>query len=247
MLFDLVDRAEDAGIFYEAKRPDPSGKYNPDGTPVLVPIEEYLVESNPDDPPDPVIVKAIREIDPSYVPLWLIKVYKSPAGTEIKRGYHVIGRWLQHPSEDLSGQLARPILNRPDGVKYNINQIYCIRTLWVSWEKGSPEYDRGEPPAFVPYGWHIHERIQILDHVFHRSDASTSDELRKLLEKITQTEIRTAEKAFEEARYVMRHNWPQMKRALDEGRINPTPTDRQLYVQAEKVWDGAPDPATGEL
>ena len=51
-----------------------------------------------DDIIDPVLVKEIRTFVPEYVPLLTKRRYRTPAGTEIERTFHVIGRYIKNPN-----------------------------------------------------------------------------------------------------------------------------------------------------
>lgn len=63
------------------------------------------------------------------------------------------------------------------------------------------------------------------NRVEHDYDAFVADKLKDILEAGSRQDEKIVEEARKEARYRMRHNWRQMKEAIDAGRWAPEPPD----------------------
>lgn len=206
-----------------------------------------------DDIIDPGLVRQIREFVPTYVPLITRRRYRTPAGTEIERLYHVIGRYIEHPTEYfLDG--AVKLAHVPPGFPFPANMIHPLRTLWAPWkgpnerdpEHGSPpdpEWTRSEPPAYVkPEQWLVEQmrglqkalEMQVSlatdeEGELHQTTAGqrdfTVDKLNEILTREQKRDDELAAKAMGEARYRMKHNWRQFKAAADKEEWSPEPPD----------------------
>jgi len=181
----------------------------------------------------PEITRQIRELaEPRYVPLQCRRVYLTPAGTETERTYHVIGKYIPHPSDGAEDEYIR-LAYVPQGFPFPADRIQPLRTLWAPWEKGTVEYANATPPARVEIGPWLVEQMRALrkfQDVGIRIDGDkvmpadfVSDFKLSILEAESLRDQKLVEEARSEARYRMRHNWNQLKKAADEGRWSPEP------------------------
>jgi len=213
---------------------------------------EYLGEAFfVDDIIDPGIVRRIREFVPEYVPLLVKRRYRTPAGTEIEAIYHVIGRYIENPTEYFQDSTVK-LEHVPVGFSFDPGKIHPLRTLWAPWAgpnengEGSPpdlEWTISAPPGYVkPEGWLVDSmralqkalEMQIAvatneDGELHQTSAGQQDFTIDKLNEIIDAEDRRDEdirkKALDEARYRMKHNWKQFKAAADKEEWGPAPLD----------------------
>lgn len=95
---------------------------------------EFSAWADPGFEPDESIVRAIRrEFDPEFLLLWVRRIYRTPGGNVIKKGYHHIARHIRYPdrlgkidAEFIKG-LARPLRGWP--ASFNEGRIYECGTL----------------------------------------------------------------------------------------------------------------------
>jgi hypothetical protein len=204
-----------------------------------------------DDVIDPSIVRRIREFVPEYVPLLVKRQYRTPAGTEIQAVYHVIGRYIEHPTEYYQDSAVK-LATVPNGFPFNPRKIHPLRTLWAPWagpnERGEgsppdPEWRISAPPGYVkPEGWLVeqmralHKALEMKivvetdedGEVHQTTDGQrdfTVDKLNDILEAEARRDEEIRKKAIGEARYRMRHNWKQFQEAADKERWTPEPPD----------------------
>jgi hypothetical protein len=199
--------------------------------------EEFFVDATD---PDPAIVKQIRaEADPRFVPLKCRRIYKSPTGGDVVKTYHVIGRYIPHPQESYADAYVH-LHSYPHNFPFPTDKIQPLRTLWAPWEKGSVEDNNNTPPAEVKFSGIVLEQMRALRKAFDTAvslktladgtvsvtnDEYVKDKLRDIMNAEAKRDEREMTAAREEARYRMRHNWGQMKRAIDEDRWSPPPQD----------------------
>lgn len=226
-----------------------------------IPIEESAADAGQyaflgeaifvDDIIDPGLVRQIREFVPEYVPLLTRRRYRTPAGTEIERIYHIIGRYIEHPTEYFEDGAVK-LAHIPTGFKFPPDKIHPLRTLWAPWKgpnerfEGSPadpEWGRSEPPAYVkPEQWLVvqmralHKALEMQIALatdeggeLHQTSVGqrdfTVDKLKEILNREQKRDDELAAKALDEARYRMKHNWQQFKAAADKEEWSPEPPD----------------------
>ena len=194
--------------------------------------EEFYV----DDVIDPVIVKEIRVFDPNYVPLLCKRLYVSPLGMIVSKQYHVIGRHIEFPQEGYETENVRLAIV-PKGFPFNPDKIQPLRTLCANWPKGSLEWIIAAPPAEVKPGKWLVEQMQAVHKCFDLGPSigkdkkgrtgrqTTQDKLNEILHAEEKRDEKVMAEAMADARYRARHNWRHLKRAWDQGRINPEPPD----------------------
>lgn len=188
-----------------------------------------------------------READPRYVPLLCRRVYLSPAGTEITRTYYCIGRHIPFPTEDYK-EAAIHLETVPRHFPFPTDSIHPLRILWAPWdtldEDRKPhhpvEFNNNTPPEVIVIGPWLLEQMKALRKFFDtgiriEEDRVTSldfevDKLRQILEVETKADAARVDVAREEARYRMRHNWPQMKDAIDHERWDAPPEAPPLFL-----------------
>ena len=198
------------------------------------------------------LTDSIRKLaDPRYVPLLCKRIYRTPADTEISRTYHCIGKYIQFPTDEDVKEQAIKLQSVPRGFPFPEDQIHCLRILWAPWntkdEHGRPhhpvEYNNNTPPEEVEIGGWLLDQMLALKKFFDTGIdldengipiGSQSDKLRSILEAETNADNKRMEAAREEARYRMRNNWPQMKRAMDEGRWSAPQPEKPLFLDLGK-------------
>lgn len=205
--------------------------------------ETFIIATMNDvDQPDPEIVRQIRVFDTRYVPLWVRQVYKTPGGSEIVVGYHVIGRYIEFPKEDAPPPVRLEVV--PIDFNFPADKIHALRTLCASWPRDSVEYSICAPPAYVKYGSWVKDQMEALHAFFNTTLGDPSDtsveKLQSIMESMGKSEKIAAEKAMEEARYRMHHNWPQMKKAIDAGRWQSEikEPNQSVHMRAEDALPG---------
>lgn len=104
------------------------------------------------------IVAAIHRFDPDFVPLWVKRVYRSPAETDRTVGYHVLARHLPDLKRPIAkegelgvGEKGEAMFSRPlDWPKRWHGGVYAISVL-----EGPPAY-RNEPwGEFQEFDWRV--------------------------------------------------------------------------------------------
>lgn len=192
----------------------------------------------------PELTRQIRlEADPHYVPLLCRRIYLSPAGTEVSRTYHVIGKYIPFPTEEYRDAYVR-LSSVPRGFPFPANMIQPLRTLWAPWEKGTTEYENNTPPAEVEFGPWVVEQMRALRKLFDLKiriegdkvvqEDTTARKLKEILEAESVRDEKMVEAARREARYRMRHNWKQLKEAADNGRWSPEPPEASPFCDMGK-------------
>lgn len=97
---------------------------------------------------DPAVTKAIREFDPSAIPLWRVRRWRFPDATERNVVHHAIGRYFPWPRY-LRGRPLRvevPMDWRGEVPNF-LDHVFEIEGL---------EYKRGGPGAYLPWDWDIY-------------------------------------------------------------------------------------------
>lgn len=207
-----------------------------------------------DDVIDPAIVKEIQTFEKQYVPLLIRKIYRTPANTTVTKQYHVIGRIIHEPKkgyENAYVDISGPV---PRWLEPNRKKVQDLRTLQGKWPGPNDEHPGSlpsrewivsAPPPEVKPGWWLVEQlraiqkyfdlgVQLVDDKGELKQKGTIDTINDKMQRILKAESERDEKimaeAMEEARYRMRDNWPQMKRAIDEGRLAPPPQEKKPFV-----------------
>lgn len=210
--------------------------------------EEFFIEENQ---PDPVYVRQIwAEADDRYVPLRCRRVYRSPAGTDVVKTYHVIGKYIPNPTEAGSNQYVR-ISHAPRRFQFPLDRIQPLRTLWAPWDKDKDpvEFANNTPPAELEFGPWVVEQMRAIRKYFDSTIAieteadgeahtkqveTTRDKLNQILHAEANRDEQMMAAAKEEARYRTRHNWQQFKRAAEEGRWTVPPPAAKPFVDLGK-------------
>ncbi len=233
-----------------------SGNPSFDASPILDIVEnareagcyQFVAETWAVDESHPELTDSIRkEADPRYVPLLCKRIYLTPAGTEISRTYHVIGKYIEFPTEEYKDENVR-LSYVPRNFPFPSDKIQALRTLWAPWDTRDEggkyhhpvEYNNNTPPEVVEIGPWLLEQMKALRKFFDSSVRIDGDEVRQgdfeadkkldILEAETRADLARIEAAREEARYRMRHNWRQMKEAVDNGRWSPEPPEASPFV-----------------
>jgi hypothetical protein len=199
---------------------------------------------------DPGIVRDIRVFDPCYVPLLVKRIYKAPNGGRVMKQYHVIGRYIENPTDNFKHEYVK-LETVPRGFKFHPRKIHALRTLWAPWPgpdgdaPPSREWVMNMPPAEVAPGRWLVDQLAAVHKFFDvgmeltekdgelvqtGTVSSTVDRMAQILNAREEADRKIEAEAIAEARYRMRDNWPQMKKAIDEGRLQEPPKEKKLFV-----------------
>ena len=213
---------------------------------------EYLGESIfVDDIIHPDIVRRIREFVPEYVPLLTKRRYKNPAGQPVEAMYHIIGRYIENPTEYFEDATVK-LEHVPHDFPFDPKKIHPLRVLWAPWAGPNDKYEGSKPdlewsisapPGYVkPEGWLI-ESMRALHHALemkialktneegevHQTSEGqrdfTIDKLNEILDKEEKRDADICKAALDDARYRMKHNWRFFKAAADKEEWGPEPLD----------------------
>lgn len=211
-----------------------------------------------DDVIDPQIVRDIRVFDPCYVPLLVRRIFRAPNGGRVMKQYHVVGRYIENPTENYKNDYVK-LEHIPRGFKFHPRKIHALRTLWAPWpgpdEEGGPsrEWVLNAPPAEVTPGRWLVDQLAAVHKFFDvgmelsekdgelvqtGTVGSTVDRLATILNAREEAEKKIMANAMAEARYKMRHNWAQMKSAIDDGRWQEPLKDPKPFLDLGNT--GAP-------
>ena len=188
---------------------------------------------------DAVHVRAIREVEPRFVPLKCRRIFKTPAGTEVSVDYFVIGKYLPQVQDGFEDAYIR-LQYVPRGYPFPADKIQPLRTLQGEWEPGSAEYDQCAPPPPVPFGPWLIDQMRSIRKFFDGCIRIEGDEVaqgdfnKDKLKAILRAEKRRDEElmaqASAEARYRCRHEWRFLKKAIEEERWSDAPKQTQPFV-----------------
>lgn len=145
------------GVSQKAMRPIPTAQGNVSGTDeqwtYLGGQWSAIEPADPSYRVDPVIVKAIREIDRDFVPLWRIMDYRSPNGGVVRAIQHAMAYRIRDPRKrHQERQILWPC--NPAAINYGMGgfPVYVEEIL---------EPVSGEPlSGFTPLAWQDYERIK---------------------------------------------------------------------------------------
>lgn len=165
-------------------------------------------------PPDPAVVRALREVDPRVVPITIRKVYRTQGNSLVTRTYNGIAISDTTPQAPITdGCLAclmpsypsRPRLLRPTRVLYHL------------WDPGKRDPLVPGPGAWLPFDWRWYHALQSVQ------DDITAAEAKELRE----TKGRDAEAAA------------GRKAALDRASYNEVADDKYIekHVSAFDLTD----------
>jgi len=193
--------------------------------------------------PDWALVKEVREqFDPHFVPLFMVRDYKPPHGSDLQFAYYVIGRWTPSIDEDQEG---RPPLNvtRPSKTDEKFpfvgGYIYDQRTWSYQWPKGSWGAKMNIPEIYRPFDRRTIEWMREAHYSLLRSSVSVREQWEKRQREIEDQELRELQKIEDAARQKLLDD-AEATKAIKEGTLN-TPYEVEIstpHVQAEKVMEG---------
>jgi hypothetical protein len=107
--------------------------------------EQFSAVPDVEYPWDPTLVRRIREFDRNYVPLFCRRAYKVPGRGIRVYGYHMMGRRLTAPREEI--EPLRLLL--PAGGKWAGIDLRGTVVEATVWEGPKPAADK--PGAFIPF------------------------------------------------------------------------------------------------
>lgn len=188
--------------------------------------------------PDPLLVKEIQGFLPGFVPVWCIQEWRTPAGTDISYGFHVLGRWMETPQDPSLGAPLH-ITNFPDHFPFKGGYIYECRTWGLNIDP------RGEEPVlFYPFTrdtvewlretWHfINAPGTMATKYFALAEAREAEVVRKLAQLDAEKKL-----AMMDDRYIIAD-------CLENGRLFPDAPGTRPSVQLNRAADftGSTDPS----
>lgn len=164
----------------------------------------------PDNNPwDPVVVKALKEVEPTAIPVWVERVYRTPAGTDLTFGYHGVYKKLPMIDAPLPPEMLS--IHNPRGTEVPNYE-------WILLE-GEKDPNRLEwPGAFIPFDMQVVTRIKRVKHLMERAPRKEDDAAdREAFSKgWFDAEMEKRATAFdplqEEMSYRVDQEWPELKR-----------------------------------
>lgn len=187
------------------------------------------------------LVREIRAFDPNFVPLWLRKTYKDPQGFEVCVGYHVLGRWAAIADDEsrLPLRLERPAL-KTVLFPFVGGVVYDQRTICDEWREGSEQRRLKCPDIFVPFDNRLVRWAAAAHRRLMREAGAIKQKVLDGIDARTAAEAKGVESVQAEARHSLKGDKNMIRRAIDQGKLTDAPKDAQPYVQATKVFEGAP-------
>jgi hypothetical protein len=184
-------------------------------------------------------VRAIREAVPHYVPLKCRRVYRTPTGTDEFVDYHVIGSYIEHPNEGYEDDYLR-LQFVPLGFPFPSDKIQALRTLRAEWPKGSLEANQAKPDPPVEFGPWVVEQMRSVRKFFDgairidgddvRQGDFQADKMRAIVNAERKRDKEVQEQTMQEVRYRVRHDWRNLKTAIDNERWAPEPPAKKLTL-----------------
>lgn len=178
---------------------------------------------------DESLVRKIREeADPDFVPLLVTKVFRTPAETEEKVSYFVIGRHV--PSSEWGDDSKEPVKldSVPSKFPFDKDAIFAIRTLSTPWPKGSWQVKSGVPEMPLPFNNGVFLWLQEEEHI--RRNWSKAEIVHELLDKREEREQKEMADAKSEMRYALQTEWNLAKRLIEEDKLVPKPWEKKPTV-----------------
>lgn len=195
----------------------------------------------------PVPVDIVRDIrkdfDPNFVPLWVRRVYLTPSGGEVVRGFHMLARYIEHPLYEPSERVR--VLTPTYGWSYNSGWIYPCSTLercqcrcgaWkgrpdVCSQCGGQDLKRPDMPGrYVPFDRSVYLAMQQQFWAVKAKERGDRDVKESAMDAMFNSDKR-ALAALEAGRaQIMHDDSAYLRRLVEQGRIHSAPREPQTYV-----------------
>lgn len=160
-------------------------------------------------PFDPKVVKAIRVLDPAFVPLSIRSVYGTPTGDVRYFEHHGIAWALDTPRKK---HKRRRVLwpTNPGSVNARKSGV----SLFLEDILRGEDQDNGLPGPFKPISWGTYYRIKAA--LKYNSEApSVEEEIRQLESREQEKKEKEEKRLRDEVNYRIDHNERQLKAALE--------------------------------
>lgn len=180
------------------------------GASVIVGVVPFLTE-NEVYPWPREVVKAIREVDPFIVPIWVKYVCRTPAGTEFIIGRHAIGRmppsWEADHKEIDGGSL---VLGAYQPASRGAVNLHCAgrQILWLdilALPPNGEQFPSGIHGPYRPFDWSVFYDYR----VEHRD---IEDEIRERRERMLERKRKANAAIKAEHDYRWDHDWKHIKK-----------------------------------
>src|SRR6185503_10732953 len=162
---------------------------------------EFTVNFPPGMSPDLAIVERIRrEFFAEYVPLWVRKPYKNPAGHLVVAGWHCIGEWAPLHNDPMKEprNVDRPLVPTPL-FPFQGGVVYDLLTMCDLWAPGSRGERLNAPPDFVPYDERVYHFMQATDRVVSREYGNLKQKVKTRIDLRKAAEDKELERVEENA------------------------------------------------
>lgn len=192
--------------------------------------------------PDLHLVRQVRVFDPNFVPLCLRKTYHDPQGVEVTFTWHCIGRWASVADDEGRDPIK---LERPSRKSllfpFEGGVVYDQRTVCDEWAEGSKERRLMCPEVYLPFDARLVRWMEAAHRRLMREIGGIKQKVLDSIDQQTAAEQRAIDTVEDDARRSLRSDRNMIRRAIDEGQLAADPPkDPQPYVQADKVFEGAP-------
>lgn len=160
-------------------------------------------------PFDAKVVKAIREVDPAFVPIVIRSVYGANTGGFKHFEHHAIAWALSDPRKR---HKSRRVLWPTTPGAVNLHKSGA--TLFLEDIMRGPDMDNGLPGPFQAIGWGTYHRIKAA--VKYNAEApSVEEEIRQLENREETKRLKEEKRLRDEVDYRIDHNERQLKAALE--------------------------------
>lgn len=156
------------------------------------------------------VVKAIRRLDPDFVPLWLTTEHRSPSGAVVRCVHHAIAWRCRDPRKrHQDRQILWPV------TRTHVNYGYDGFPMYVEEILQGPASPSG--PTFLPLSWFDYERIKRgIWWQRHEMPTTPEEEARQEVERYEARKQKENERIIKELDYRMDHESKGVGRHLDQ-------------------------------
>jgi hypothetical protein len=192
--------------------------------------------------PDWDLVREVRrEFHPEFVPLWMVREYRPPYGSNMEFGYYVLGRWAKTIDEDQESRLPLNVMRPDRSANYPFvgGYIYDQRTWSYQWPKESRGAKANFPEIARPFDRRTVDWMREAHYALMRKDEGFKRQWKRRQREIKEAEDRELRNLEEEARLRLKDD-NEATKAIKEGTLDKvyqvevsTP-----HVQAERVMEG---------
>jgi hypothetical protein len=193
----------------------------------------------PDMTPSPSLVREIRTLFPYFVPLWTIREWRSPAGTDEAFGYHLFGTWS--PTREDPNQ-AEPLRldSIPSDFPFKGGYVYEART----WSYSLPMEEGIAGPyadQFLPFDSAAVEWFRCT-HQYLNAPGSLRQKWEARARAAEERKFKELAGVALEKRLQLRDERHWLMKLISAGKIHPDPHEAQPFLH---LRSDEPDPSSG--